>query len=240
MASLKISNLPAASSVTNASLIAVVNGSVTQKATISQLPLGINSVNNLGGGTTLGAISSSELQLKTLIAGTGLAFTTTSNTITFATTLGVTSVGSGTSLINSYTNPNLALKSITGSNGITVTNNTTSVNISNTIDTTKDSIIGSIEVPIIKEYVLEPYINKAYTVNNLYLLTSSGVATVRLKTKDATNTVLLTGSTFTANTTRSTNIVTSFACSMGHQLVLEVITTTSSLDLSFAVDLTYT
>ena len=95
-------------------------------------------------------------------------------------------------------------------------------------------------MPIIKEYVLEPYINKAYTVNNLYLLTSSGVATVRLKSKDATNTLLLTGSTFTANTTRSTNIVTSFTCSIGHQLVLEVVTTTSSLDLSFTIDLTYT
>lgn len=239
MASLKISNLPAASSVTGASLIAVVNNNTTQKATISQLPLGISSVNNLGGGTTLGAISGSELQLKTLIAGTGLSFTTTSNTITLATTLGVTSVGVGTSLINSYTNPNLALKSITGSSGITVTNNTTSINISNTIDTTKDSIIGSIEVPIIKEYVLETYINKPYTINNLYLLTSSGTATVRLKSKNSSNTIVTTGSTFTANTTRSTNIVTSFTCSLTQQLVLEVITTSSALDLSFTVDLTY-
>ena len=239
MASSKISNLPAAASVTNASLIAVVNTGITQKATISQLPLGITTVNNLGGGTTLGAITGSELQLKTLIAGTGLAFTTTSNTITITTTLGITNVGSGINIINSYTNPNLTLKSITGSSGITITDNTTSINISNTIDTTKDSIIGSIEVPTVKEYILEPYINKAYTINNLYLLTSSGSATVRLKSKDASNTILTTGSTFTANTTRSTNIISGFTTAIGQQLAFEVVTTSSSLDLSFTVDITY-
>jgi hypothetical protein len=64
MASSKISNLPPAASVTNASLIAVVNNGVTEKATVSQLPLGITTVNNLGGGTSLGAINGSELQLK--------------------------------------------------------------------------------------------------------------------------------------------------------------------------------
>lgn len=239
MASSKISNLPPAASITNTSLIAVVNNGVTEKGTISQLPLGITTVNNLGGGTPLGVISGNELQLKTLIAGTGLSFTTTSNTITLATILGITSVGTGTSFINSYNNPNLTLKSITASNGITVTDNTTSINISNTVDTTKDSIIGSIEVPTVKEYILEPYINKAYSVNNLYLLTSSGSATVRVKSKDSNNTTLITGATFTANTNRSTNIVTGFTTAIAQQLIFEVITTSSAIDLSFTVDLTY-
>jgi hypothetical protein len=94
-------------------------------------------------------------------------------------------------------------------------------------------------VPTVKEYILEPYINKGYTINNLYLLTSSGSATVRIKSKDSNNTTLITGATFTANTNRSTNIVTNFTTAIGQQLIFEVITTSSALDLSFTIDLTY-
>lgn len=50
MASKKISQLPAATTVTNASLLLVVTNGVTEKVAISQLPTGITSVNNLGGG----------------------------------------------------------------------------------------------------------------------------------------------------------------------------------------------
>lgn len=239
MASKKISQLPAASIVTNSSLLPIVTNGVTEKVTISQLPSGITSINNLGGGTPLGTIQDTELQLKTIIPGTGLSFTTTSNTITINSTLNITSVGSGTSIINTFSNPNLALKSITGSAGISVTNNTTSINIANTVDTILDSIIGLIEIPTIKSYKLDPYVNKAFTVNKLYLVTNSGTATVRLKTQNASNVDVLSTITYNASSTRNENIVTGLSVAVGQQLILEIVTTNICLDLSFTIDLTY-
>lgn len=82
MASKTISQLPPASSVSGNSLLAIVNNGVTEKVTVSQLPLGITSVNNLGNGASLGFVSQNELKLKTLIAGTGLSFTTSFNSVT--------------------------------------------------------------------------------------------------------------------------------------------------------------
>ena len=77
MASKRISQLPPALSVSGNSLLAIVNNNVTEKVTISQLPLGITSVNNLGDGASLGFVSQNELRLKTLVAGTGLSLTGT-------------------------------------------------------------------------------------------------------------------------------------------------------------------
>ncbi len=239
MASKKISQLPVATTVTNASLLPVVTNGITEKVTISQLPTGVTTVNNLGGGTPLGTVVGAELQLKTIIPGTGLSFTTTSNTITINSNLNVTNVGPGISIINTFSNPNLALKSITGSNGINITNNTTSINIANSVDTTTDSIIGLIEIPSVKLYKLDPYINKAFTINKLYTISSSGTATVRLKIQNASNVDVTTTSSFSVGTSRSENIVTGLTTSIGQQLLLEVVSTNTCLDLSFTIDLTY-
>lgn len=240
MASKKITQLPPAPLVNSTSLFAVVTEGVTEKVALSQLPTGITSVDNLGGGSTIGAVLGSQLQLKTLVPGIGLSFTTTTNTITINTILSINSIGAGLSLINSFSNPNLSLKSITGSNGITVTDNTTSINIASSINNSVDSIIGLIEIPGIKTYKLDTYINRNNTINKLFLQTSGGTATVRLITLDNTNVPITTSNTFTANITRSENIINSFTCLVGQQLVLEVLTNTNCLDLSFTIDLSYT
>jgi hypothetical protein len=239
MQSKKITQLPTASIINSDSLLAIVTNGVTEKATVSQLPLGITSVNNLGAGVALGTIVTTALNLKTIVPGVGIAFTNTTNTLTISNALNVSNVGSGTPLINSFTNPNLALKSITSSNGITVTDNTTSINISSSINNALDSIIGLIEVAIIKRYKLETFINKAYTVNKIFLLTASGSATVRVISQSSLSVDVMTSNTFTANNTRSENIINSFTTSVGQQLVLEIVTNNVATELSFAIDLTY-
>jgi len=241
MASKKISQLPPASSVTNASLLAVVNtvSGVTEKATVDQLLIGITTVTNLGGGSTIGSITGAELRLKTLLPGTATTFTVNSDTITINNNLNITNVGSGVSLLNSFANPNVALKTITGSSGIVVTDNTTSINISSSVNSSLDSIIGSIEIPTVKVYVLENYITKAYNITKLYLNNTSGSATVRLVKQDALGATLANSTTFNVSTTRSTNIISSFSTVVGEQLVLEVLSTSSSLNLNFTIEITY-
>lgn len=194
----------------------------------------------MAGGTTLGAVQGVELQLKTIIPGTGLSFTTTSNTITINSNLNATSVGSGVSIINTFSNPNIAFKSITGSNGIAITNNTTSINIANSINTALDSIIGLIELPQQKQYKLDPYVNKGFTINNLYLIATSGTAVVRLKVQDPANIDIANTSNFNVTNTRTQNIINGITLTVGQQLILEVITVNTCLDLSFTIDLNYT
>lgn len=179
------------------------------------------------------------MQLKTLIPGTALTFTVNSNTITINSNLNINSVGSGTSLINSFANPNVALKSITAGSGITITDNTTSISISSSINSALDSIIGSIEIPTVKIYTLENYINKPYTVNKVYLNNTSGSATIKIKKLDSNSVELLATSTLSVTTTRTTNIITGFSTAIGNQLVLEVLTTSTSLNLSFTIEITY-
>lgn len=241
MASKKISQLPSASSVTNASLLAVVNttSGVTEKATISQLPIGITAVTNLGGGSTLGSITGDELRLKTLIPGVATTFTVNGDTITINNNLNVSNVGTGISLVNSFANPNLALKTITGSSGITITDNTTSINISSSVNSSLDSIIGSIEIPTVKLYTLENYITKAYSISRIYLNNASGSATVRLVKQDALGVTVANSPTYNVTTTRSSNIISSFTTTVGEQLVLEVLTTSTSLNLSFTIEINY-
>lgn len=241
MASKKISQLPPASIIDGTSLLALVNttSGITERATVSQLPSGIISVNNLGGGATLGTITGSQLALKTLIPGTALTFTVTANTITINNNLSMTSLGTGVPILNSFTNPNAAFKSIIAGNGIRVTDNTTSITISSSINSALDSIIGAIEIPTVKVYTLENYINKPYTVSNIYLTNSEGTATVRLKKQDATGSDIGSTSTFNVSNVRSNNIVTSFTTAVGNQLVLEVLTTNSSANLSFTIEITY-
>lgn len=240
MASKKITQLPPAALVNDTSLFAVVTAGITEKVALSQLPRGITSVENLGGGTSLGLVTNAILKLKTLVPGVGLNFTTTSNTVTLNTLLNITSIGAGSSLISSFSNPNLSLKSITGSNGINITNGTTAINVSLAINNSVDSVIGLIEIPAIKIYKLDTYINRNCTINNLFLSTLGGTATLRLITLNSTNIPIITSNTFTANSTRSQNIINSFTCLVGQQLALEILTNTNCSDLSFTIDLTYT
>ena len=215
MASKRISQLPPALSVSGNSLLAIVNNNVTEKVTISQLPLGITSVNNLGDGASLGFVSQNELRLKTLVAGTGLSFTTSFNSITLNTVFNVNNVGSGTSLINTFTNPNLVLKSITGSGNITITDNTTSINIASTPLTTSNTGSGT------------SFIN-SFTNNNLAIksITGSGSVTVT----DNTTSIDITSVPVTSSTTGSgTSFINSFTNS---NLALKSITGSGSVTVT--------
>jgi hypothetical protein len=188
--------LPPASSVSGNSLLAIVNNNVTEKVTISQLPLGITSVNNLGDGASLGFVSQNELRLKTLVAGIGLSFTTSFNNVTLNTVFNVNNVGSGTSLINTFTNPNLALKSITGSGNITITDNTTSINIASTPLTTSNTGSGT------------SFIN-SFTNNNLALKSITGSNNITVT--DNTTSINIASTPVTASSSGSgTSLIDSF------------------------------
>lgn len=236
MSSKKISQLPAASSLNNTSLIPVVNNGVTEKAAISQLPTGITTINNLGGGNELGSISGTQLSLKTIVPGTGITISTTTNTLTINNTATVSSVGSGVSIVSAFTAPDLSLKSLTASNGIALTNNGTSIDIRSTVDVSKDSIYGLIEQPQLKEYKLISYVAKAFVINNVYLQSKTGSCTVQLILKNYWS--ITSSAVITVNTTNSATSL-NIACPLQSQLILQILSTLNSTDLAFTVNMTY-
>jgi hypothetical protein len=238
MSSKKISQLPAASSLNNTSLIPVVNNGVTEKAAISQLPTEITTINNLGGGNELGSISGTQLSLKTIVPGTGITISTTTNTLTINNTATVSSVGSGVSIVSAFTAPDLSLKSLTASNGIALTNNGTSIDIRSTVDVSKDSIYGLIEQPQLKEYKLISYVAKAFVINNVYLQSKTGSCTVQLILKDNLDASITSSAVITVNTTNSATFL-NIACPLQSQLILQILSTSNSTDLAFTVNMTY-